>query len=180
MPLRLGTQIRFRGAGSATAPVVSRDGDTNTGTYFPAADQMAHAVGGEQQQLVKDNQNVFNGEVVEGTRKTETKSANYTMDAEDTGKRIYIDTDAFTITLPATVVGLVYEFVNAGADGAVAITLSPNASDKIMGPDIAGVDNKDLINTKATARKGDRVKLFGDGVNGWFVMEMVGTWAAEG
>ena len=109
----------------------------------------------------------------------ETKSANYTMDAEDTGKIIYIDTDAFTITLPATVAGLTYTFVNAGAFGGVAINLSPNANDKIMGPDIGGTDNKDLINTKATARRGDFVTFVGDGTDGWKVTAIKGTWAEE-
>lgn len=110
----------------------------------------------------------------------ETKSANYTMDAEDTGKVIYIDTDAFAITLPATVVGYKYTFVNAGAFGAVAINISPDANDKIMGPDIAGTDNKDLINTKATARRGDYVTMIADGANGWMVTDIKGTWAEEG
>ncbi len=110
----------------------------------------------------------------------ETKSANYTIDAQDTGKIIYIDTDAFTVTLPATVVGLgPVTFVNAGAFGGVAINLSPNANDKIMGPDIAGTDNKDLINTKATARRGDYVTLEADGADGWYVSDIKGTWAEE-
>lgn len=109
----------------------------------------------------------------------QTKSANYTMTEGDSGYITYIDTDAVVITLPATVVGYTYTFVNAGGDGAVAITLSPNASDKIMGAGLTAADNKDLINTKATARRGDSVTLIGDGVNGWFVQRMTGTWARE-
>jgi hypothetical protein len=110
----------------------------------------------------------------------ETKSANYTMDAEDVSKIIYIDTDAFAITLPATVVGYKYTFVNAGAFGAVAINISPDANDKIMGPDIGGTNNKDLINTKTTARRGDFVTILADGVDGWMVTDIKGTWAEEG
>lgn len=69
---------------------------------------------------------------------------------------------------------------NGGADGAVAVTISPNANDKIMGPNIAGVDNKDRINTKATAKTGDFIVIVGDGVDGWDITREVGTWAAEG
>ncbi|TGY87360.1 hypothetical protein E5163_14930 [Marinicauda algicola] len=36
------------GAGSASAPALTRDGDLNTGFFFPAADQIAAAVGGAE------------------------------------------------------------------------------------------------------------------------------------
>ncbi|MDV2503089.1 MAG: hypothetical protein RX318_03970 [bacterium] len=122
----------------------------------------------------------YQDEVVHTSVVKETISADKTLDAQDVGKILYVDTDAKTITLPSTVVGYVYTFVNAGADGAVAINISPAAADKIMGPDIAGVDNKDLINTKGTAKKGDRVTIIGDGSLGWYVVAPVhGTWAAE-
>jgi hypothetical protein len=112
--------------------------------------------------------------------KSQTKSADYTMAEGDSGQITYVDTDAKTITLPATVVGYTFTLVNSGADGAVALTISPNANDKIMGAGLTSADNKDIVNTKATAKTGDRVTLVGDGVNGWFVTEMVGTWAREG
>jgi hypothetical protein len=112
--------------------------------------------------------------------KSQTKSADYTMAEGDSGQITYVDTDAKTITLPATVVGYAFTLVNAGTDGAVALTISPNANDKIMGAGLTSADNKDIVNTKATAKTGDRVTLVGDGANGWFVTEMVGTWAREG
>lgn len=123
---------------------------------------------------------VFLSENVHAYLVTQTKSANYTMTAADSGYATYIDTDAFTITLPATVAGLTYTFVNAGADGAVAITLSPNASDKIQGVGLSAADDKDVVNTKATARKGDMIRIVGDGTDGWLIQEMRGTWAREG
>lgn len=43
--LSLGGQTKFA-AGSAAAPSITTTGDLNTGIYFPAADQMAAAVGG--------------------------------------------------------------------------------------------------------------------------------------
>jgi hypothetical protein len=48
-----------------------------------------------------------------------------------------------------------------------------------MGADLAGVDNKDRINTKATAKRLDHVHLVADGVNGYFVSTERGVWAAE-
>ena len=106
-------------------------------------------------------------------------TANVTLDAEDVGKVMVVSADAKTVTLPATAAGLEYVIANGGADGAVAVTVSPNVSDKIMGADLAGVDNKDRINTKATAKRGDYLVLRADGVDGWFVVAERGTWAAE-
>ena len=83
-----------------------------------------------------------------------------------------------TVPAPATA-GDSITLVNAGAFGTVALTIDPNANDKIMGPDLAGVDNKDLINTKATAQRGDFVTLTAGHADGWTVSAMKGTWAAE-
>lgn len=110
----------------------------------------------------------------------ETKSANYTVDALDTAKIIYVDTDAVVVTLPATATaGQRIRFVNAGAFGTVGFSLDPAAADKVMGPDIAGEDNKDLINTKATAQRGDFVELIAGHADGWTVSDIKGTWAQE-
>lgn len=109
----------------------------------------------------------------------ETLSADKTLDAQDTGKILEVDTDAVKLTLPSTVAGITYHIRNVGANGAVEILIDPAAADLIAGPDIGGVDNKDLINTKATAKKGDYVKIVGNGVAGWHVTEISGTWAAE-
>lgn len=110
----------------------------------------------------------------------ETVSANKTLDVEDTGKALFIDTDATTTTLPATTTGVRCALVNIGAYGTVAINADPNASDKVMGPDIGGTDNKDLINTKATANRGDYVILQDGHADGFQVEAMKGTWATEG
>ena len=109
----------------------------------------------------------------------ETLSANKTLDAEDVGKIMEVDTDAVVVTLPSTAVGLFFTIRNIAADGVAKVSIDPAAADKIMGPDIAGVDNKDLINTKATAIKGDYVVIIGDGSLGWYVVDINGTGAAE-
>lgn len=108
----------------------------------------------------------------------EAVAADKTLDAEDANKIFYVTADAKTITLPATVAGLKFTILNGGANAAVAVTVSPNANDKLMGPDVAGTDNKDEVNTKTTAIRGDLIELVGDGADGyWFNAE--GTWAEE-
>lgn len=59
---------------------------------------------------------------------TQTKSSNYTMAEGDSGKTTYVDTDAVVITLPATVVGMTFTFVNAGADGTVGFFIARRRS----------------------------------------------------
>lgn len=108
----------------------------------------------------------------------ETISDNKTLDALDTGKLFQIDTDAKAITLPA-VAKMGFRIANAGAYGTVLVTISPNANDGIQPRDLSTVDDKDLLNTKATAQRGDYVDLeYGD-ATGWTAPKMVGTWAKE-
>lgn len=115
-----------------------------------------------------------------GDRVKETLSAaTKTLDAQDTGKVIFVTVDS-VVTLPVTATALAsVTLVNAGAFGTVQIAADPNANDKIMGPDLAGTDNKDLINTKATARRGDYVTLTAGHADGYVVNQLVGTWVSE-
>ena len=110
----------------------------------------------------------------------ETVSVNKTLDIQDTGKVLFVNTDAITITLPAIAVPLFTTLVNIGAFGAVALTISPNANDMIHAPDLAGTNDKDHINTKATAQRGDYCRIHNGDANGWSVMKQRGIWAQEG
>ena len=108
---------------------------------------------------------------------TATKTLNY----GDSGKVFLVGTDALTITLPATKAGVRYTFVNSGDDDAVLITISPNASDAVIGT-IAAVsmtasDDGDLTNTKSGANKGDWCTIVGDGNEGWYIIGGDGVWA---
>jgi hypothetical protein len=98
--------------------------------------------------------------------------------------------DSIVITLPATVVGYHFTVRNGGvkstsgpkgtaSDGTVLVAISPNASDKIAGNAFTAADNKDALNTKATSHLGDEMQLVGDGVNGYMVTRVIGTWARE-
>ena len=112
----------------------------------------------------------------------ETKSANYTLDILDVGKVLFIDTDAFLVTLPVVATPVECTIVNIGAFGAVLVAVSPAAADMIHAPDIAGTNDKDHLNTKATACRGDLVKISsasGD-ANGHAVIDQKGIWAQEG
>ena len=101
-----------------------------------------------------------------------------------------VATDALVTTLPkieAGDLGLTYLFRNTGADGNNTVTLSPNASDAIHGTiansaadSVAGgVVNKDFVNTKATANKGDYVILRAVALTEWYIIGGVGIWASE-
>jgi hypothetical protein len=106
-------------------------------------------------------------------------AATKTLDAQDTGKLIWVTVDS-VITLPATATALAgVTLMCGGPFGTVQISADPNASDKIMGPDLAGTDNKDLINTKATARRGDYITLTAGHTDGYVVNRIRGTWASE-
>lgn len=118
----------------------------------------------------------------------EVVTASKTLTKSDSGKTFLVGTDDLTITLPPTEAGLKYTFVNSGADGNNIITISPDANDAIYGTITlaasvvvaTAVDDKDLINTKATTKKGDSVTLVSDGSTGWAIVASTGIWAKQG
>lgn len=112
----------------------------------------------------------------------ETLSATKTFDAEDSGKLFCVDSDGDddALTLPAIATGLDGIAIMAvSAFGTTKIKIDPAAADMILGPDITGADNKDLILTKATQRRGDFVVLGGNDADGYAVQSLRGTWARE-
>ena len=133
------------------------------------------------------------GEIIEGLRELENVKLftdNATLTIADSGVIALIATDAKTFTLPAIDagnIGMEFTFVNTGADGAVKLNISPASTDAIVGT-IAnaaadavsgGVVNKDFANTKATANKGDYVKIKALELTGWYIVGGVGIWASE-
>ena len=115
---------------------------------------------------------------------------NKTLGITDQGIVQNVVADGITITLPATVVGYSYTVRNGGVpktnaaagtgdDGSVQVAVSPNASDLIAGNGFTAADNKDALNTKATARVGDEVSIVGNGTTGWNITSVKGTWARE-
>ena len=106
------------------------------------------------------------------------KTANYTVViTTDSGKTFYSTLDGIVYTLPAIAIGNTVTIVNMAEDGQAALNVSPHAADGIT---YAGssTDDADLINTKATAKKGDYVTLASlDGVIAWQVVDVRGVWA---
>ena len=132
-------------------------------------------------------QTLFRGPVLQGKFNEagltgfnlENKSANYTIVNGDSGKTLTSSTDGIKFILPAISIGRVVTFVNTAPDGTNALTISPNANDGIL---YAGslVDNKDLINTKATSKVGDFVVLASlNSTAHWTVVDVQGVFAKE-
>jgi len=105
-------------------------------------------------------------------------SANYTVLASSSGVTFVVTTGS-TVTLPSTAIGLRYRIYKGSKTATYAINISPAAADRIDMIGNTGTDNKDLINTLATAVSGDYVDLVADGVNGWMVQDFTGQWAYE-
>jgi len=115
------------------------------------------------------------------------------LSSDNSNSVVFQSTDASTLVLPAAsgaTNGTTFTFVFSGTPGQ-GFSISPNASDKIMGSIInlsgtittasnggAGTDNKDLI-LGGSSRVGDRVTLTCDGSNGWIISDGLGNWSFE-
>lgn len=110
-----------------------------------------------------------------------SKSANYTMLTADSGALVLVTAADKVITLPATAAGLMYRFVLAagGLSSGTGLSISPAAADKIMGNGFTSADNKDAILAGSGDREGDSLTIVGDGVDGWYIVAVTGTWTRE-
>jgi len=100
-----------------------------------------------------------------------------TLAANDSGLVYNVTADS-VITLPPTAAGITYTFVNGSTlDAGVLIQLDPNGVDKISGVGTTGTDDHDYANTKLTAKRGDMVRIVGNGTDGWLIQRIVGIWA---
>ena len=129
-------------------------------------------------------------DVIRARKAQSTITASGAIGANQAGEELNVATDALVITLPkieSSLLGMEYTVRNTGADGNNIITLSPNAADAFHGT-IAnaaadavagGVVNKDFINTKASANKGDFVTIKAVALTEWYITGGVGIWASE-
>lgn len=111
-----------------------------------------------------------------------TKTANYTVTEKDHLKTFISGAADLVYTLPPAntrTAGLRVSFFTSTLSTTTGVSISPASVDKIQGKGITAADNKDLINTAATDAVGDIVTLECDGVDGWFIVNMLGTWARE-
>jgi hypothetical protein len=108
-----------------------------------------------------------------------TKTADYTVTEADNGAVILADAVDLTITLPATRAGFRVTVIVATASATTGLSISPAAADQIIGNGFTPADDKDAVNTAATDAVGDLMTLVGDGADGWYIENIIGTWARE-
>ena len=103
------------------------------------------------------------------------------VDMANHGFHPLIVTGTTTVTLPAVTPHHAYWIINGNPSGTGLLTIRPNASDKFLfdAAGGTGTDDKDIINTQATAKRGDYVKLIYGSEHGWIITEMHGTWVDE-
>lgn len=111
---------------------------------------------------------------------TSLATANYAVTAGDNGKTFLVGAADLVATLPATAAGLHYRFIVMALSTVTGFSVSPAAADKITGNGFTPADNKDAINSAATDAIGDKIDVLGDGVDGWIITDVTGTWAREG
>lgn len=109
------------------------------------------------------------------------KTANYTVViTTDSGKTFTSELDGIIFILPSIAIGNTFTFVNNAPNEAADLSIRPQAADNITYTG-SNTDDRDLINTKATAKRGDFVTLASlDGVVGWQVVAARGIWAMSG
>ena len=108
-------------------------------------------------------------------------AATQDLTAAQSGQRFVGAVDA-VFTLPAAASatkGVSYEFETGAVSAGTGLSISPAAADHIRGNGLTSTDDKDLVNTGATDRLGDSVRIYCDGVDGWVIEAVVGTWAKQ-
>ncbi len=111
----------------------------------------------------------------------ETLTGTKTFDAQDCGKAFFVTDagDGDALTLPSIADGLDDILIVAiGAFGSTQIKIDPAAADNIRAADLAAVDNKDLLLTKATQRRGDSARIYAGDADGYSA-SIKGIWTAE-
>jgi hypothetical protein len=108
-------------------------------------------------------------------------AATHTLTAKDSGAiLIASNLTSSIITLPSTAVGLRYTLVvGVLPTSGVGHSFSPAALDKISGNGFTPADDKDAVCVVASDRLGDVLTIVGDGVDGWIITNVTGTWTRE-
>jgi hypothetical protein len=107
-------------------------------------------------------------------------AATQALTASQCGQRFVGAVDAvFTLPLASSSEGVWFEFECGAVSSGTGLSISPNAADYIRGNGLTATADKDLINTGATDRLGDSVRLASNGVDGWMIQTVIGTWAKE-
>jgi hypothetical protein len=134
-------------AGSASAPALTRTGDTNTGIFFPAADTIAFAEGGVEAMRLDSNGNVGVGTTSPGTKldvagNLRFSAANPVIELNNGGAQIY-STVANTLQFASGGgIGTPTERMRIDSSGNVGIgTSSPSTKLQVTIAPASGADN---------------------------------------
>jgi len=117
-------------------------------------------------------------------RKVNLAAASQTLKASQSGEKFVGAVDA-VFTLPAASAatkGVWYEFECGALSSGTGLSISPNSADAIGGNGLTVVLDKDLINSGASDRLGDSVRIYCTGTAGataWRIETIIGTWAKE-
>lgn len=109
-------------------------------------------------------------------------TADTTLTPNDSGAFVIINAAATkTMTLPSAVTpGLVFTFAQQVATSSgVGHTIHPVGTDVMRGNGFTAAAAKGAVNTQATARVGDTIRVVSDGVGAWYIEYLTGTWARE-
>lgn len=131
----------------------------------------------------------------------ETLTASRTFTEGDSGGVFAIATDSLVMTLPLIAtqnMGMKLTFINTGADGNNILTIASNSSDAFHGGVVtstggnadattsetllgwaSGALDKDFVNTKTTANKGDFVIIRAVALTHWQIIGGAGTWKSQ-
>lgn len=103
----------------------------------------------------------------------------FSITAAQSGATWRITAPDTVVSLPATQAGLRYRFLLASAalSTGAGLKISPVAADAIHGNGLTSTDNEDAILAGSGDREGDMIALIGDGVDGYYIIEVEGTWS---
>lgn len=109
----------------------------------------------------------------------QTITASTALTARDSGKTIIVNGADLVVTLPAAVAGMEFTVVGAPAatGGATGTTVAVQAADKTHGNGFTAAVGKGAVNTQASAADGDWIRFVANGIDGWNVVGIKGTWA---
>lgn len=144
--------------------------------FYDKAENEVFRVDGTNRKLL-----VAQGATLGHARTVNLAAATQTLTAAQSGEKFVGAVDA-VFTLPAAAAatkGVWFEFECGAVSAGIGLSISPAAADHIRGNGLTSTDDKDLINSGATDRLGDMVQIYCDGLDGWVIERIIGTWAKE-
>ena len=116
-----------------------------------------------------------------GSRVRVLQTDDITLDVNDVGCVLYLSTQGKTVTILGVAEGHEFIVCNQAPFGTAEIDVDPDGADLYIGGSqiAANANGHTMTNTKATQQRGDYLKFVYAGANGWSIMGIRGTWAAE-